>query len=310
MTAEELPSCAGKVALVTGANNGVGYWTALHLARSGSHVVLACRSSDRALAARADLLTAVPDGAFEILRLDLADLGSVAAAAAEIRSRHDRLDLLVNNAGIALAPFGLTADGFESHLGANFLGHFALTGQLLDLLLGTPASRVVHVGSLAHHAGRIDFDDLQFARRRYRGATAYAQSKLANVMFMLELGRRLGRTGATTTSLGAHPGSAATGIMEERWVGRIPGIRAISAVLEGRVTNLPELSAFPSLVAATCDGLESGAYLGPTGFREMRGPVGPARIADRARDEVAAARLWNVAEQLTGISYLAGPTVR
>jgi NAD(P)-dependent dehydrogenase (short-subunit alcohol dehydrogenase family) len=294
----------GKVALVTGANSGIGYWTALHLARSGAHVVLGCRSHARASVALGDLRAAVPEGSFEVLALDLADLAAVRASAKEFVAGHDRLDVLVNNAGVALAPHSKTVDGFESHLGTNFLGHFALTGLLIDLLEATPQSRVVQVGSLAHRYGTFRFDDPQFENRRYTSMLAYSQSKLANVVHMLELGRRLERAGASTISVGAHPGAAATGIVEHTWIVRVPKARDVADWLGGRVLNLPELGAEPSIRAATDPGIANRTYLGPGGLFEVKGPVKPARVAVRAQDPELAQRLWRVAEDLTGVRYL------
>lgn len=299
-----LPDQSGRVAVVTGANSGVGYWTALHLARAGAHVVLACRSRPRAEAALAELRAAVPAGSFEILPLDLTDTASVQAAAAGFADRHQRLDLLVNNAGIAMAPLARTVDGTEMHFAANFLGHFALTGLLLDPILATPGSRVVQVGSLAHRFGRIRFDDLHYERRRYRSMSAYGQSKLANLVFMVELERRLREVGAATISVGGHPGAAATGIVDDTWIARIPGVRPTTDWLGGKVLNVPELTAVPSLLAATSPDLPGGSYLGPGGPGNVRGPVGPARLSPRVHDRAAATRLWEVAEKLTEVCYL------
>lgn len=299
-----VPDLTGRVALVTGANSGIGYWTALHLGRAGARVVLGCRSAARAGAALADLRAAVPAGRFEVLPLDLADLAAVRSAAEDYRSRYDRLDLLINNAGIALAPFGRTADGFESQLGANFLGHFALTGHLLDTVVATPGSRIVQVGSIAQHVGRLHFEDLNFERRRYHPWRGYSQSKLANLVHMLELDRRLRRTGADTISVGGHPGASFTGIADRLWIVRVPGIKRVARWLEGKALNVPELGAAPSIAAATQPGLAGGAYFGPGGWFEIQGPAAPARISARARSEEDGRRLWAVAEELTGVHYL------
>lgn len=292
----------GRVVVVTGSNGGIGYWTALALARAGATVVMACRSQPKAEAARDQIRAEVADARLEILPLDLADLASVRAAAEVFRARHDRLDVLVNNAGVALAPYSRTVDGFESHLGANFLGHFALTGLLLDPLLATPGSRVVQVGSLAHRVGAIRYDDLHFERRRYIPWTAYAQSKLANTVFMLELERRLRLTGSDTVSVGGHPGASFTGIADRMAIVRVPGIPAIAGWLEGKALNSPALGADPSVRAATEPGIRGGTYYGPVGFGEVNGPAHPAKIAPRARE--GGPRLWSVAEELTGVRYL------
>jgi NAD(P)-dependent dehydrogenase (short-subunit alcohol dehydrogenase family) len=189
-TTAQIPDLSGKVALVTGANSGLGYWTALHLGSHGAHVVLACRSLDKAEEARASLAKAAPKASFELLALDLAHLDAVRASAQSFCTKHPRLDILCNNAGLALPPLGRTRDGFESQFGANFLGHFAYTGLLLDTIRATPGARVVHVASVAHKSGRIDYEDPNFEHRRYVAWTAYAQSKLANLVFALELQRR------------------------------------------------------------------------------------------------------------------------
>lgn len=299
-----VPDLTGRVALVTGANSGIGYWTALHLGRAGARVVLGCRSAQRAGAALADLQLAVPDGSFEVLPLDLADLAAVRSAAEDFRSRSDRLDLLVNNAGIALAPFARTTDGFESQFGANFLGHFALTGLLMEVILATPESRVVQVGSLAQHAGRLHFEDLNFERRRYNPWRGYSQSKLANLVHMLELERRLRRTGASAVSVGGHPGASFTGIADRLWIAGVPGIRALAGWLEGKVLNVPELGAAPSIAAATWPDVAGGSYFGPAGWWEIQGPAAPARLSARARSEEDGRRLWAAAEELTGVHYL------
>lgn len=300
----QVPDQTGRVALVTGANSGVGYWTALHLARAGAHVVLGCRNPARAEAALADLRAAVPGGSFEIQQMDLADLESLRTASKELVARFDRLDLLVLNAGIALAPFGRTADGFESQFGANFLGHFALTGLLLPTLTATPGSRVVHVGSLAHRAGRIRFDDPNFHQRRYGKWRGYAQSKFANVVFMLELDRRLRAAGSTTVSVGGHPGASGTGIADDFAILRVPGIRRAVDWLEGKVLNSPEAAAGPSVAAATTAGLHGGAYFGPDGPFEVLGEPTAGRVAKRARSEATAQQLWTMAEDLTGVRFL------
>jgi NAD(P)-dependent dehydrogenase (short-subunit alcohol dehydrogenase family) len=300
----DLTDLAGRVALVTGANSGVGYWTALGLARRGARVVMACRSMERAGAALAELRGAVPSADLTILKIDLADLASVRTAAAEFNTRYDRLDLLVNNAGVALTPLSRTTDGFELQFGANFLGHFALTGRLLDTVTGTPASRIVQVGSLAHRIGRIRYDDTGFERLRYSSLGAYSQSKLANVMHTLELDERLRHSGSTSIAVGAHPGAAGTGIADDFAIMKVPGIPRVARWLEGKVLNSPESAAEPSLAAATLPGVVGGSYFGPDKLMEIRGAPTAARIAKRARVEEDRRRLWELAERLTGVSYL------
>jgi NAD(P)-dependent dehydrogenase (short-subunit alcohol dehydrogenase family) len=300
-TPRDIPDLTGKVALVTGGNSGIGYWTSLHLASRGAHVVLACRSQHRAQAAVAELKSAVPNGSFEILPLDLASFVSVRDAAAAFRAKHERLDILCNNAGIALVPMARTADGFESHLAANYLGHFALTGLLFDRL--ATGARVVHVGSFAHRAGRIDFDDLNYGRRKYSDWGAYAQSKLANVMFMLELERRFRRAGIRAISVGAHPGMSGTNIATHR-LPKSALFQKYSEWMQARVLNRPEQAAGPSLFGATMPGVAGGTYFGPSRWFEIKGPPAPARVARAARSEADAARLWDLSERMTGVRFL------
>lgn len=299
-----VPDLSGRRALVTGANSGIGYWTALQLAQAGAAVTLGCRSPERAEAALADLRAAVPTGSFDVVRLDLADGAAVRTAAEEFGRRYDRLDLLVNNAGIALVPFELSVDGHENHLAANFLGHFALTGLLIDQITSTPGSRVVQVGSLAHRSGRLDFEDPHFERRPFTKWRGYAQSKLANQVFMIELERRLRRGTSDTISVGGHPGSSFTGIADEMRIIKVPGIRTAARWLEGKALNVPELGALPSVRAATEPGLPGGTYFGPSQLFEVKGPAAPAKISQRALDEADGRRLWDLAQRLTGVSYL------
>ena len=295
---------AGKIALVTGGNSGVGYWTALQLAQRGAEVLLGCRSQARAQDAIDRLRQAVPQGRFEVLPVDLADLESVKSAAGLFASRHERLDILCNNAGIALTPLTRTAQGFESQFGVNFLGHFALTGELIASLRATPGCRVVHVGSLAHRIGRIDFTDPNFERRRYSAWLAYGQSKLANALFMAELDRRFRRSGMAAKSIGAHPGMSGTNIGNSLPLVGNPRFRALIAPLERRLLNPAEQAAATTVHAATAPDVEGGRYIGPGGWMEIRGEPRPARLSAAAVDEPAAARLWQLAESLTGVRFL------
>jgi NAD(P)-dependent dehydrogenase (short-subunit alcohol dehydrogenase family) len=299
----DLPDMSGKVALVTGGNSGIGYWTSLHLARKGAHVVLGCRSMSRAEAAVAELRAAVPQGRFEIIHGDLGDLASVARTAAAFRARHDRLDILCNNAGIALVPMARTKDGFESHLGANHLGHFALTGHLLDRILATPGARVVHVGSFAHRRGSVDHDDPNFERRPYDKWKAYGQSKIATMLFMLELERRFRRVGASAISVGAHPGMSGTNISQAERENVSPFFAAYKRLMNAIILNPPEGGAAPTLLAATAADA-GGRYYGPGGWMEIKGAPALAKIAPRALDEAEAARVWALSERLTGVRFL------
>ena len=295
-TAADVPDQTGRVALVTGANSGLGLETAAVLARNGATVILACRNPARARSAAQRV-----GGSTELLELDLASLDSVRAAAEEVRKRHDRLDLLINNAGVMVPPHQRTAEGFELQFGTNHLGHFALTGLLLGLMREAPGSRVVVLGSLAHKLSRrgINFDDLQF-ERHYSRVQAYAQSKLANLMFMYALQRRLVASGARTIALGAHPGYSATGLSRH-----LPSVfQGVNDAVVGRYIAQPaDRGALPTLRAAT-DPLAMGAhYYGPDGPFETRGwPVLKATAAG-AHNQPAQELLWTVSEDLTGVSY-------
>lgn len=300
-TAADLPPQDGKTALVTGANGGIGYFTALELARRGAAVVLACRSREKGEDAVRRLKSELPDAKAEFAPLDLADLKSVRACAAAWGGR--ALDVLVNNAGVMAYPERrTTADGFEAQLGTNHLGHFALTLLLLPALRRAPTPRVVTVSSIAHRRGRIDFDDLQ-AERRYEGWTAYAQSKLANLLFAYELQRRANAAGLPLRSVAAHPGVAFTNLF-------VAGPEGGRSTLKSRfysflfpiLLNTEERGALPTLYAAAAPEAEPGGYYGPDGVREMRGWPAPAKAEAAARDQAAATRLWEVSERLTGLT--------
>jgi NAD(P)-dependent dehydrogenase (short-subunit alcohol dehydrogenase family) len=301
-TLDDMPAQDGKRALVTGANSGFGYQTALELARRGATVVMACRDETRGQEAMASLRTEVPGAQLELLRLDLGSLASVRSAAAAQLAAGRPLDLLVNNAGLMTPPTRQeTADGFEVQLGTNVLGHFALTALLLPLLERAPAARVVTLSSVAHRDGKIDFEDLQ-SQRAYVPMTAYAQSKLADLMMSFELERRLRRSKSSVTSIACHPGVAPTNLL--RNVGH-PMIAAVRGWVIAMTTNTVAGGALPTLFAATASQAKGGHYYGPQGLGEVRGQdVGEATVAPQAHDLAVAARLWSVCESLTGISFL------
>ena len=298
-----MPSQAGRRAIVTG-TGGLGFETALELARAGASVVLAGRNRDAGERALARIAAAVPAAQIAFGLLDLADLASVAAFAAERAEAGAPIDILVNNAGVMAPPRRKTTkDGFELQFGTNFLGHFALTAQLLPLLRKSGAPRVVSLSSLAHRRGRIGFDDLQ-GERRYRPWQAYSQSKLAMLLFALELQRRsdAGRWGLT--SIAAHPGWAATELIAK---GPASGGGGLVALLAPLVAPLFSQSAaggaLPTLYAATAPDAQPGGYYGPDGFYEIRGAPAPARITGEGNDPAVAARLWDVATRLTGAAF-------
>ncbi|GIG71001.1 oxidoreductase [Phytomonospora endophytica] len=286
-TAADIPDQHGRVALVTGANSGIGYETARALARRGARVVLACR--DTAKAERA--AHAIGVSTVETLRLDLADPASIRAAAGELAGRHPRLDLLVNNAGVTGLK-GRTAQGHEIQLAVNHLGHFALTGLLLPLLLATEASRVVTVASIAHRFG--DTTDLTGDRG------AYARAKLANLQFTGALSRRLTAADATTTALAAHPGGAATAVFRHG----NPLVRAVNLCVARAFGRTPEMGALPTLRAATDPAARGGEYYGPTGLFEIAGYPGIVTASRKANDRAAQESLWARSAELTGVAHV------
>ena len=291
-----IPDLQGRRAVVTGGNGGIGYWTALQLAAHGASVVIAVRNVARGEAAVGQIREWVPRARVEAAVVDLADLSSVRAFAAHESASAASLDLLINNAGIAVPPYGQTNDGFETTLGTNHLGHFALTGLLLAQLLAAPAPRVVVVASNAAQGARIDFDNLQ-GERRYDRWRAYGQSKLANLLFMRELARRAKEARTSLLAVAVHPGFAATGIGAgfggPRWMQRlVTGILPLFA-------DSPRRGALPSLYAATMP-VPAGSYWGPGPGRG--GPV-PAALPPAALDPEAAAHLWELSEHLTGVTF-------
>ena len=288
----DIPDQSGRTAVVTGANTGLGYETAAALAAKGAHVVLAVRNLDKGKAA-ADLIARRTPGADVTLQeLDLTSLASVHQAADQLHAALDRVDLLVNNAGIMMTPLGTTADGFELQFGTNHLGHFALTGRLLDLLLVSPGSRVVTVSSIGHRFGRIRFDDLQ-SEHGYNRLSAYGQAKLANLLFTYELQRRL--VGANAVAVAAHPGGSSSELSRH-----LPApLKAAFGALEQDT----ETGALPSLRAATDLGIAGGQYVGPGGFMEMRGHPKVVSSSRRSHDPAVQRRLWTVSEELTGVVY-------
>ncbi len=290
-TSDNIPDQSGKVAIVTGANSGIGYESALALARKGAAVVMACRSLQKANAAAGQIRQTAPAGTVEVMELNLGDLESGRRFAATFQERYDRLDLLINNAGIMHPPYGKTAQGFELQFGVNHLGHFALTGLLLDLLIQTPQSRVVTVSSTSHRFGRIDFEDLNWEKRRYKPNPAYGQSKLANLLFTYELQRKLTAAGLVTLSVAAHPGWTATNLQRNS-----PMINFLNRFF----AQESPMGALPTLFGATAPDVYGGDYFGPGGFMEMQGHPKRVKSNDRSYDEKVAARLWEVSEELTG----------
>ncbi len=298
-TEADIPDQTGKTAFITGANTGIGYEAARALAQHGARVLIGCRNADKAAAA-VERIRASSDGIdvdVTVVPLDLADLSSVRAAA-EIANDEDRLDLLINNAGVMALPKRTTADGFEMQFGTNHLGHFALTGLLIDRLNATPDARVVSVSSQGHRMGRIDFDDLN-AERRYHRWPRYGMTKVANLFFIYELQRRLAAAGATTIAVACHPGGSNTELARDAGT-----IMKLSQPAANLVMQSAAMGALPTLRAATDPTVTGGQYYGPDGLGQTRGyPVKVHSNAYSHRLDVAV-HLWLESEHLTGVDYL------
>ena len=304
-TTENIPDQSGRVAIVTGSNSGIGYEAAKALAGKGATVILAVRNETKGQRALGAIREAFPQAAAEMILLDLADLHSIWEFSDQFHKRYDRLDLLINNAGVMAIPYQETKDGFEMQFGTNHLGHFALTGKLLDMLLNTPGSRVVTVSSGVHQVGKIHFDDLM-GRQHYTKRDAYAQSKLANLLFAYELDRRLKAIDASTISLGVHPGYADTHLQEigPRMEGSTAG-RWLMEIANSLFAQSAAMGALPTLYGATEPGLQGGEYIGPDSWMGMRGYPEVTQSSQGSHDRQTAERLWQVSEQLTGVKYAA-----
>lgn len=298
-TEDSVPDQSDRIAIVTGSNTGLGYETARVLAARGATVVLAVRDTAKGESARAQILDLTPNADVSVQRLDLGSLASVRAAAEELKAAYPRIDLLINNGGVMYPPRQDTTDGFELQFGTNHLGHFALTGLLLENLLPVGGSRVVSVASMAHNIqADINFDDLQW-QRRYNRVAAYGQSKLANLMFTYELQRRLAATSQPTIAAAAHPGISLTELMRYIPGSNLPGVSTVGAL----VTNTPAVGALPTLRAATDPAVVGGQYYGPDGFRELKGYPVLVQSSAKSHDRAVQQRLWTVSEELTGVSF-------
>jgi NAD(P)-dependent dehydrogenase (short-subunit alcohol dehydrogenase family) len=292
-TEENIPDQSGKVAIVTGSNSGIGFETAHHLVRKGALVILAVRNIEAGTAAVERIKSEIPNAQCEAMHLDLSSLASVRSFAHAFRQQHQKLDLLINNAGVMVPPYTKTKDGFELQLGVNHLGHFALTGLLLDLILKTPNSRIVTVSSMAHRYGEITFDDLN-RESDYKPMPTYGQSKLANLLFTYELQRKLDGKETNTIAVAAHPGWTATEL--QRHSGLIDFLNRFFA-------QTPREGAWPTLYAATAEDVSGSEYFGPDGFYEMRGHPKKVTSNDKSHDAAVADRLWKVSEELTGVQF-------
>lgn len=294
----EQRSLTGKTAIITGANSGIGLETAMVFAARGARVILAVRNTEKGQSAREAIWNTNPEAQVEVMPLDLADLESVRFFAESFRSRYDKLDLLINNAGVMTPPYSKTRDGFEMQFGSNHLGHFALTGHLLPLLVKTPGSRVVTVSSLAHRGARIFFDNLD-GSNGYKAMKFYGQSKLANLLFARELDKRLKAYGHPTISIACHPGISATNLFKI-------GNKDATGIFKGLMNRFfqpAHMGALPTIYAATEPSLKGGEYIGPDGKGQRRGFPAidtPHRSAD---DQAVSEKLWEVSEELTGVTF-------
>ena len=308
-TADDIPDQRGRTVLVTGANSGLGLHTALALVAKGARVLMACRSPERGEAAVVEVNEAAKDdGAAELVTLDLADLASVRAAAADVRERTgDSLEVLVNNAGVMATPHRTTVDGFELQLGTNHIGHAALTWLLMPALRhpaggGAPA-RVVTVSSIVHQRGGLDVTDLNFERRGYNSWTSYSQSKIANLLFAFELDRRARAAGLDLVSVAAHPGLADTELASNMMLSRGSSLLAqVADFFNGLITQSAERGALPQLYAATAPDVTGGQFYGPDGFQQVRGHPTTVRASRQASDPGTAARVWELTAELSGVT--------
>ncbi len=305
-TKSGMTSLQGKTALVTGANSGIGLETALGLAEAGAHVILACRSKDKAEQAMHAITQQVPDAQLSFVALDLSRLSSVRSAADQVLEHHKQLDLLINNAGVMGLPLSYTDDDFETLFATNHLGHFALTGLLYPLLRMSPGARVISVASVAHKNGKLPLDDLNWRNRPYSMAGAYAQAKLANLVFALELDRRLRGTDDNLLSVAAHPGYAATNVFYARDAKMSLARQAWNAMSKvgALMAQSAAKGALPSLYAASATDVIGGQYYGPQGPLEFWGAPGLAQPSARAKDQALGAGLWQQSIEMTGVDWL------
>lgn len=296
-TKDNIPNLHGKLVVITGANSGLGYECSLALAEKGALVIMACRNLVRAQRSLEAIQHAVPDAKLELMELDLASLKSIQTFAKVFKSKYDKLDVLINNGGPIVAVRGVTEDGFESHFGINHLGHFMLTGLLLDVLLNTPSSRIVTVGSRVHVDGKMEWNDLM-SEHSYDRTKAYKQSKLANLLFAFELHRRLEAKGSSTKAVAAHPGLAKTSWADNNLDGLMKLLGKIMSLTSYQSASM---GALPLLYAATDLNIKPGGYYGPE--HDTKGYPVEVRAGDAAYDETDAKKLWDVSEKLTGVKY-------
>ena len=292
-TSKDIPDLTGKTAIVTGANSGIGFETAKAIAYKGATVILACRTMQKGEEAAGEILKDHPGVIVEAWPIDLASLAAIKEFTGSIRKNHSKIDILVNNAGVMMPPYGKTKDGFELQFGTNHLGHFALTGQLFDLVSNTDGARIVTVSSLTHRQGKVDFDNLN-AEKGYNKSAAYGLSKIANLMFTYELQRKIEAAGLNMIAVAAHPGWTATNLQQYSAL-----FRAMNPVFAQK----PKMGALPSLYAATAPAVKGGCYYGPDGFYETRGYPKQVSSVSRSHDTETAGKLWEVSEEMTGHTF-------
>jgi NAD(P)-dependent dehydrogenase (short-subunit alcohol dehydrogenase family) len=290
---ERVPDLDGKLVIVTGANSGIGFEAAIILATKGARVVMACRNLEKSEVAFEKVKSVSKRGEVELIKLDLADFYSIRIFADKVRSKFGLIDILVNNAGVMATPYGKTGDGFEMQFGTNHLGHFLLTGLLLDRINPLKGSRVVTISSIAHFNGHIKFDDIN-SEKSYNRMKAYRQSKLANLLFTYELQRRLVEAGSKIISVSVHPGISATSIVD---------LPPVLEWLKDAVLMDPIKGALPTIMGATDPSLKGGEFIGPSGFRQAFGFPAQLKSSELSMDLELGKRLWELSEEMTGIEY-------
>ena len=292
---EMMEDQTGKVVIITGSNTGIGYHMAYELASKGADVVMACRNLEKASDSRNKILKDFPKVNIKLYQLDLADLDNIKYFAKKFINENDRLDVLINNAGVMIPPYSKTKNNFELQFGTNHLGHFALTGLLLPLLEKNDNGRIITVSSIAHNPGIIDFNDLNSEKKKYSKWGSYSQSKISNLCFAIELDRRLKAGGFSTISLASHPGYSNTELQRYSILWRILNVFFAMSAKRGSEATL---------FAATNQKATEYIYWGPTGIIEMRGRTGKAKINKKAQDKETAKRLWSISEEMTGVKFL------
>jgi NAD(P)-dependent dehydrogenase (short-subunit alcohol dehydrogenase family) len=299
-TVNDIPDLQGKNIIITGANSGIGFEVAKALVMKNAHVIMGVRNSEKGENAKAEILSYHPQAKIVVKTLDMASLDSVKSFVEEIRLEFSKIHILINNAGVMATPNKLTKDGFELQIGTNHLGHFVLTAKLFPLLRKTDASRIVTVSSIASHNGKIYFDDMNFVKKYHRWK-AYQQSKLANLMFAIELDEKLQKSDFKTISLAAHPGVSDTNLFYNLKPNFI--LKSLGKILMPLIAQSANLGALPVLFAATSPDVQRGGFYGPTGWKEHKGFPGEAYIPEQAKNSMDRDRLWLYSEDLSGVKF-------